>query len=387
MNRLTLAQRTLLYLYRYRHIPDTIEFGAPREITQDGIAEFLGISRSHASLVVNRLEQEEKVSSGRARINGTDQILRKVYFINPLGVAECERLLNTMDAGLEDINNALQPVNINFCSSAAFWSLPADERNAIGCLMVLRIPVHRSDVDPDRCPMVPFDGKGRLAIKQETKRWYLQRADTETLRQWHSTAADWCSERGRDPKERLYHLFRSNRRREAIKLASSQRYMLMDFPDKESRDILDRLAEGREEDWMHLVTARMSLRLGEVEIAKKELDAFQGDDACAEGAIVSEILLAEGKVAQALAVALDSYIGDIETAAALGICMAANGRYEEALTYLDRCRGEMQRTGCSFRLDEILRTKADALKALGRLKESRDAMEMAMCWGKDPQRC
>ena len=163
--------------------------------------------------------------------------------------------------------------------------------------------------------------------------------------------------------------------------------MLMDFPDKESRDILDRLAEGQDEDWMHLVTARMSLRLGEIEIAKKELDSFRGDDACAEGAMVSEILLAEGKVAQALTVALDSYIGDTDTAAALGLCMAANGRYEEALTYLDRCRGEMQRTGCSFRLDEVLRTKADALKALGRMKESRDALELAMCWGKDPQRC
>ena len=361
MNKFTLAERALLHLYRYRHVSPAIEIDAPREMTQTGVAEALGISRSHASLITARLEQEGKIYAGKSRIIGQNRGgARKIYFITPLGRETCEELRRTMEAQGITEDDLLVPYNINYCSSSAFWSLPPEERAELGCLLVLRVPVRRRDFRSPPSQLVPFDFRGYLAIKPETRRWYLQRADVESLRSWHSAAADWCMDRRCDPKERLYHLYRSGRKREAARLASSQRFMLMDFPDPETRDIVSVLADEFSDPELCLTSARMSLRLGETRSAMSQLESSRNDLGTSGDALRSEIMLAEGETASALDEALDAYVGDVDTAAALGLCMVANGRYEEALTYLRRCRGEMRRTGCLFRLDEILSVQAKA---------------------------
>ena len=380
MSPLTLPQKTLLHLYRYRHISPGIGYGAPREMTQDGIAEALGISRSHASIIANNLTEKGMLTTQKIRILGAS-CPRKIYFITPEGKIECERILSVLNIDSED---SILPGNINYCNSAAFWSLPEDEKTLLGCLMVLRIPVHRAELGDPPNRLVPFDAKGAVHIKQETSRWYIQKADVETLRRWHSAAADWCLDRRCDPREKLYHLYRANRKREALKLAKSWRFMFMDFPDRESRDILGTLSSEFDDDGMKLTTARMSLRMGEVSEARKEVELVSDADSPSADAMISEILLAEGRCAMALDRALDCYIGDIDTSAALGLCMNANERYSEALTYLDRCRTEMRRTRCVFRIDEILRARSDALRALGNTADADKAWTMAECWKKDP---
>ena len=193
MNRLTLSNRALLHLYRYRHISPSIEVGAPKEITQDGVAEVLGVSRSHAALLVNRLEQDRKLYSGKSRVIGQLQGgARKVYFITPAGIHECETIMRIIEESDENGGGEGLPNNLNYCASSVFWNLPFEDRTLIGCLMVLRTPVCRDDLESFPS-IVPFSYKGALSIKPETKRWYIQRADTESLRQWHSAAADWLS--------------------------------------------------------------------------------------------------------------------------------------------------------------------------------------------------
>ena len=385
MNKFTLAERALLHLYRYRHVSPAIEIDAPREMTQTGVAEALGISRSHASLITARLEQEGKIYAGKSRIIGQNRGgARKIYFITPLGRETCEELRRTMEAQGITEDDLLVPYNINYCSSSAFWSLPPEERAELGCLLVLRVPVSRRDFRSPPSQLVPFDFRGYLAIKPETRRWYLQRADVESLRSWHSAAADWCMDRRCDPKERLYHLYRSGRKREAARLASSQRFMLMDFPDSETRDIVSVLADEFSDPELCLTSARMSLRLGETRSAMSQLESSRNDLGTSGDALRSEIMLAEGETASALDEALDAYVGDVDTAAALGLCMVANGRYEEALTYLRRCRGEMRRTGCLFRLDEILSVQAKALRCLGATAEAEASEAASQCWRKDP---
>ena len=382
--RFTLSDRALMHLYRYRHIPVGTELGAPSEMTQDGIAGALGISRSHAALITNRLEEGGRLESGKSRIVGQMQGgPRKVYFITPIGIRECECML--AEAQSKNIDDSLiMPNNINYCSSAMFWNLPLEDRMLIGCMFVLRTPVRRSDLD-DAPQILPFDHKGRLAIKPETRRWYISRADTDTLKSWHSAAADWCTDRRCDPKERLYHLFRSGRRTEAEKLVESQRFMFMDFPDKESRDMIEILADDGQNRNLLMTAARMSLRMGETLTARKEMDRISSPGDVAWDSLMSEILLAEGQKAKALDTALNTYVGDIDSSAALGICMTANGRYDEALTFLGRCRNEMHRTGCVFRLDEILSTQSEALRGMGDTVGADQYLEMAECWRKDPQ--
>lgn len=362
MNKVTLADRTLLHMYRYRHIPPTIELGAPKEITQDGVAEVLSISRSHAALLTNRLEEAGFLVSGKARINGVNcRVPRKVYFITNAGIEECRSMLSAKGDPNIDLDAGIVPTNINYCSSATFWGLPLEERTAIGCLMVLRVPVRRSDVGEDPPQLVPFDYKGKLSIKPETKRWYIQRADTDSLRGWHSAAADWCADKGCDPKERLYHLFRSNRKREAARLIREERYKLMDRPDKEARDMVAVMA--RDDRELFLIASRMSLRMGETDTSKRQAERAPGGTS--RDAILAEILLSEGYRNEAISAALECYVGDMDTSATLGMCMLAGGRHREAVVYLTKCLGEMHRTGCLFRMDEVLSMRAIALRGAG----------------------
>lgn len=381
MSKLTLPEKVLLHLYRYRHISETEDFVIPNELTQNGIAEALGISRSHASILVSNLVEDGRVVCRKGRVKGSEKNTRKVYFITPLGCDHCRKILDGT-IPKENLDAAI-PQNINYCCSATLWSLPKKERDLIGSFIVLRCPVSRKNFDSEIPGLLPFDDRGRLSIKPETKAWFTQRADTDTLREWHSKAADWCAERNCDPKERLYHLFRSNRRHEAVKLALAQRFMFMDFPDKESRDIIDKLSRECDDCCLRLTAARMSLRLGELSVAKAEAESVDGSNPSC-GALISEILLAEGKNAMALDLALDSYVGDIDTAAALGMCMTANGRFGEAMTYLRRWEGEMRRTHCAFRMDELLAASSEALRGLGDHERADELLSIAPYWKKDP---
>lgn len=381
MTNLTLPEKVLLHVYRYRHIVETTEFMIPPEMTQNGISEAIGISRSHVSIIVGRLVDDGRLICRKGHVKGNDNSLRKVYFITARGCEHCRKML---DGTLrrDDIDTAL-PQNINYCCSSKLWSLPKEERDIVGGVLVLRCPVYRCDFDGTIPKLLPFDGGGRLNIKPETRDWFIRRADEDTMRSWHSIAADWCFDNGCDTRERLYHLYRSKRWHEATRLIQSNRYLFMDFPDKESRDIIHNLSEECEDCDLKLTAARMSLRLGDLSKAMDEAESV--DVECpSRGAMISEILLAEGKNAMALDSALESYVGDTDTAAALGMCMTANGRFDEAMTYLRRWEGEMRRTGCSFRMDELLATISEALRGLGEPERADELLSIAPYWRKEP---
>jgi len=86
MQTITLHDKALAHLSRYSHIRYDIEFGAPFEITQDGIAMALGITRSHASVVLKRLADRNEIQIGEATIKKANSAKkRKIYFITELG--------------------------------------------------------------------------------------------------------------------------------------------------------------------------------------------------------------------------------------------------------------------------------------------------------------
>ena len=98
---------------------------------------------------------------------------------------------------------------------------------------------------------------------------------------------------------------------------------------------------------------------------------------------MAEILLCEGRPAEALEKALDVYRGDVPTALALGKCMATNGRHSEAVVYLRRCRNCMTETGCLFRLEEVLRWEGESYLALGRRDLAAKLLGAASCATRD----
>ena len=75
--------RALQYLHQYN--PEKFDFVAPYDLTQDGIATALDISRAHASLVLKKLQEEGFVESRLLHIVGGCR-RRTAYVISSQGM-------------------------------------------------------------------------------------------------------------------------------------------------------------------------------------------------------------------------------------------------------------------------------------------------------------
>ena len=79
MRNITQAERVLIHLYSYRHLDESERHGVPFDITQDGVGESVGISRSHASLILGKMERTVCGIQGRQdeKQNHNDQYNRQ----------------------------------------------------------------------------------------------------------------------------------------------------------------------------------------------------------------------------------------------------------------------------------------------------------------------
>ncbi len=79
----TVKQRIISYLSELT--PQVIEAfpysTLPRDVCQDGIAEGLGITRAHATIVLSRLKEDGTVGEKLAHVQGSHR-RRKVYYLN-----------------------------------------------------------------------------------------------------------------------------------------------------------------------------------------------------------------------------------------------------------------------------------------------------------------
>ena len=226
MKELTQSERTMMHLYRYRFFNMDAEKVAPFELTQDGIGEALGISRSYASLIVGRMGKEGLIRMGRLAIaDDAGRNPRKVYLLSSKGEERCRTLIDGKDP--DDI----LPRNINHCRTDCFDALGREDRDILGALMLIEVPVHHRQVPGGRSvPLLPVDPSGFVSIRRRTRKLYTGRADEETLRRWHSVAADWCADNSGPLDERILHLVGAERIREAAKLAGSNRFAIRPSP-------------------------------------------------------------------------------------------------------------------------------------------------------------
>ncbi len=84
MSQVTVGERILVHLTAYVRFSDAVE--CPHEMTQDGIAHALGISRAHAALELKRLKASGRVEERSAHVPGA-RSRRKVYHLTPSGAA------------------------------------------------------------------------------------------------------------------------------------------------------------------------------------------------------------------------------------------------------------------------------------------------------------
>ena len=383
MDRMTQPEKVLVLLYRYRTVDPSVKYSAPYEITQNGIGEVLGISRSHVSVILGKLEKEHLVESFMATLDSVPRgtRCRKVYQLTRDGESRCRGIFDDLGMSEDNASFELVPHNINHCRPEAFDSLPDEDRDLLGALMLMRMPVHFETLPRGRDhPLLSVDVKGFVAIRPKVCRTYIERADPHEIARWHSVAADLCASMSSDPTERLVHLIRGNRRREAIKLILCDPYSVMDRPTAEVTCLMDELDLETDDHPLAWIAAFCAVRLNDTKRARSLLEHV--GEAEREW-IECELLLAEGKKGVALDRSLECYDGSIEAAMALGKSMAANSRHAEAVIFLRHARKGMMEKGCLFRLDEELVWEADSYLAMGDRKAASALTEAAACAVKD----
>ncbi len=376
---MTQSEMLVVFLNKYRDVNVHSRFAAPYEITQNGIGEALGISRSHVSVLLGKLEREGMVEGCRAyvRFAPSGSNYRKVYTLTSVGERMCREILEREGVSERDAEDMLMPMNINHCRPDAFDALPQEDRDLLGALMVLKSPMPCAQLPMGRKhPLLPVDVKGFVSIHPKVRRMYLDRASkVETVR-WHALAADLCVQAEGGTVERLYHLYNGNRKKEAMKLALCDPYTIMDRPSREAARILDELDMDTDDNPLAWIASLCAIRSGLLDVARRSIRRAEADK---RAWLECELLLAEGDKGAALDRALDEYDGSAWTAMALGKCMASNSRHSEAVVFLRKARRCMIESGCLFRLDEELIWEADCYLAMGNREAAAKLMESAAC--------
>ncbi len=376
MDNITLRGRVMLYLSKYNHLDRRIVYGAPFDITQDGVAIALNITRSYSSLILNRMEEEGTVEYHLATILGSkSKNKRRVYFLTGRGMKEKEDLVKDLESRGVDPGDIYPKDDINHCSSEAFEGLDMEERDIIGSICLIDGKVSRTSLPDGDHPMIPFDLSGDVMLKESTRERIIATADDDTLRRWHSIAADWCTDNDSDPRERLRHLLGAGRMREARRLFVRERYGLMESPERWMIDVGTELCRGCDDQTVIETAARIAMELDDTGTSR-ELASRMTDGTTARESLMAEISLKEGDIEDALSIALGCYNGDSTSAIALGKCMLAAGRPSEGRVFLAKARRALVEEGCVFRLDEALALDAECAMEMGSFEEADAILEM-----------
>lgn len=215
MDKATIRERILLHLSRFTMVNEDEVYNLPFDLTQDGIASALGISRAHSSLELKKLRQGGKIKENQVHVIGSN-IRRKVYYLEPDGKTEAESVRER----LEDAGVSIETVlDMRRCDPELMWEKLSDsDRNALGLACVIRVPVSKHLLPPTDAGVIPATHEGAVKISSEVKKAYLDAIDKEYVRKWNSDAADWWTDNIIDEQERLYHLVAAGRSIEANRL-------------------------------------------------------------------------------------------------------------------------------------------------------------------------
>ena len=223
----TVGERILLHLSQFSKHSDS--FDAPPEVSQDGIAEALRISRAHAAIELKKLKEVEEVSERLSHIR-RGPTKRKVYFLTEKGELRAKRLKDYVAReGIE-----LAPLlDMRRCKAADLWkATPPDLRAILGAASVFRRPFRRSALPHTSVTLLPEDEEGMVDLPKEIKDNLPPLIEPSTLMSHHSYAADYWLKEG-DRRERLYHLIGAGRVLEAEMLVANHGAILCSEPDQD----------------------------------------------------------------------------------------------------------------------------------------------------------
>ena len=358
MKEITNHDRISAHLFRYNYIRSDIEFDAPFEITQDGIAMGIGVSRGHSNIILRRMEENNEIIVGLSSIKDSNRSAkRKIYLLSEYGKNLFKARVKELKESGTDIEDLVK--GIDRYRLEDIRRITGDRMDDLGCMAVLRVKVRKEDV-PLESPLVPIIRQSYAVMKDSIRNIIITEASPIEIRRWHSKAADWCMDHDADIKERLHHLVSSFRDREAMRIARNQKYLLMDNPDQDLSNSLGALALRSERSDIIETATRIALEVGDLQMADNLSAKLLHIDPPKGRGLRCELLLKRSQSEEALTLARYHYNGDVDTGLVLGMCLLETSHFEDAIECLERTKERMISEGCVFRLDELLMYEATA---------------------------
>lgn len=232
---LTVAERILLHVSQYQKLKES--YDVPFDVSQDGIAQALVISRAHAAVELKKLKEAGDMLERLAHIKkGKNK--RKVYFLTPAGE---EKAVRIRDCALREGIDVGPCVDVRRMRGSDLWnSLSEENRRVLATAVVFRRPFRREALPMTSVALLPVDRDGYVELPEALRMEVLSLLSNEQARVEHSFAADYWLDQG-DYRERLYHLLKAGRSRESEMLVANRGGTLLLDADEDLLAIVSEL--------------------------------------------------------------------------------------------------------------------------------------------------
>lgn len=302
---LSVGQKVVIHLMN--HTQSTSDFyNSPWEITQDGIATALRISRAHASIELKKLKNNEMVAEEQVHVKGSKS-KRKTYQLTSKGRDEYNNIKEFASANSINIDLVMncQPEK----NGMIIGKLNDEERYAVGCACVFRIPVTQEILPKTNKSVLPANSMGTVMINEKMRKDFLAGATQDELTTWHSYAADYWLEDDRhisdnidSMHERLYHLVMAGRQRDACKIISANMYEFILTSNDDLHDTLAMITKVPDAYAIDVysVMIDVDIQSGDFESAAKNVELLSSKDRNAADLYRSDLELAKGNADNAL---------------------------------------------------------------------------------------
>lgn len=374
----TIRERILLHLNRFPGLgPDEI-YNIPFDLTQDGIASVLGISRAHASLEMKKLREANKAEEWLAHIKSAG-VKRKAYCLLPDGVREAEQLKKRFAENGLHVDSLL---DMKRCDPNAMWdNLSAADRETFGLACTFRVPIPRKSIPDTSTGVIPANHDGFVTISETVANKYLSLADAEKRRMWHSRAADWFIDNGDDIQERLRHLSCAGRDSDACRLLIRNADVFIDNANEDLSAILKNMKDvPKFSENVHAIRAKIAVACLDAEdalLCAKRLEEFNSPDA--------PLIMAEVKMlskdydgAYGDASALFAQRESAKAALVAARALLSMGRGDEAAEFLNGASAILSENNDATSMDELLVLRAGVAYGRGKKDECLSHLSKAL---------
>ena len=363
MKSLTIADRIVLHLSRYELLTDD-EFNSTWDITQDGIAASLRISRAHSSLELKKLKEKDMIYEHQSHFKG-GRMKRRSYLLTAAGMEYAKQLKKAAE---EDGIDIMPMLDMKRCDPHTLWESVGEENlDVLGLASVIRCPVPRASLPETSKPVIPSDVNGMTVLSDVVKKNVVSVANEERVREWHSAAADYWLDRS-NVKERLYHLVNAGRSKDACRLIANEKEWILNFMDDDIAAVLGQLDDIPDRYSPDVVPVKITvaIRSGDLRTAGTLISALTEKDRESGLLYSADLEMRKGDHAAALEMIrsigrTDRFEVNLRAAGALGHL----GRAQEAMSLLMNMKELMVSSGSVDGLDAVYIQMADVSSANG----------------------